>query len=58
MKSLLVPWFPRKISDLDKFNQQVLQAGAELQSDHPGFNDMEYRRRRQQIAENAYHFKQ
>ncbi|KAL0491749.1 phenylalanine-4-hydroxylase [Acrasis kona] len=52
-----IPWFPRKISDLDKFNQTVLSAGSELESDHPGFNDAEYRKRRLKIAENALQFK-
>ena len=45
-----VPWFPRKISDLDKFSKATLDGGDQLQSDHPGFNDKEYIKRRQYIA--------
>jgi phenylalanine-4-hydroxylase len=51
-----VPWFPRHISDLDLISQNVLGAGAELESDHPGFHDKEYRMRRKQIAEAAVRY--
>ena len=30
-----VPWFPRRINDLDRFANQILSYGAELDSDHP-----------------------
>lgn len=34
-----VPWFPRTFADLDLVANRTLDAGIELQSDHPGFND-------------------
>ncbi|KAJ2156462.1 hypothetical protein GGF46_005165 [Coemansia sp. RSA 552] len=48
-----VPWFPRKISDLDAFAEKVLEMGEELSSDHPGANDPVYRRRRLEIVQKA-----
>ncbi|MXY50925.1 MAG: hypothetical protein F4Y86_00125 [Gammaproteobacteria bacterium] len=41
-----VPWFPRHRSELDRIANITLQAGAELQADHPGFADPVYRDRR------------
>jgi len=44
-----VPWFPRHINELDRIAAETLEAGEALESDHPGFNDPAYRRRRAHI---------
>ena len=57
LSPVTVPWFPRKISDLDSFSAKTLDAGAELESDHPGFSDKVYRERRERIVANATTYK-
>jgi len=52
-----IPWFPRKIADLDEFAHKTLAMGEELSSDHPGFKDSVYIKRRGEIAEIAKKFK-
>lgn len=52
-----VPWFPKKHRDLDTFADKVLEYGEDLDADHPGFKDAEYRERRKTIVENAKLFK-
>lgn len=52
-----VPWFPRRIRDLDRFANQILSYGAELDSDHPGFTDETYRLRRKYFADIAFNYK-
>ncbi|XP_031619504.1 protein henna [Contarinia nasturtii] len=52
-----VPWFPRRIRELDRFANQILSYGAELDSDHPGFTDQTYRERRKYFADIAFNYK-
>ncbi|RUS86363.1 hypothetical protein EGW08_005881 [Elysia chlorotica] len=52
-----IPWFPRRIKDLDRFANQILSYGSELDSDHPGFTDPVYRERRKEFADIAFHYK-
>ncbi len=48
-----VPWFPRHVAELDRIANNTLEAGSDLESDHPGFNDPDYRARRAMIDEMA-----
>ena len=36
----IVPWFPRNEGELDVIANKVLEAGVDIESDHPGFSDL------------------
>ena len=49
-----VPWFPTMIDDFDHIGRRTLSSGDGIQAtDHPGFSDQEYRRRRDLITKAA-----
>jgi phenylalanine-4-hydroxylase len=52
-----VPWFPTSVRDVDHFSTATLDAGAELEADHPGFSDAAYRARRYDIVAAARAFR-
>jgi phenylalanine-4-hydroxylase len=52
-----VHWFPRHISELDLIANRTLDAGVDLEADHPGFHDVEYRKRRALLADVAVKYR-
>ncbi|XP_025912594.1 tyrosine 3-monooxygenase-like [Apteryx rowi] len=52
-----VPWFPRKIQDLDKCHHLVTKYDPSLDNGHPGYTDPEYRERRSFFADLAFNYR-
>lgn len=57
-QSKRVHWWPRRLAELDSVASQVLDAGVDLQSDHPGFSDPQYRARRKQLSDISASYRQ
>uniref|UniRef100_A0A3Q4AWD1 Biopterin-dependent aromatic amino acid hydroxylase family profile domain-containing protein n=1 Tax=Mola mola TaxID=94237 RepID=A0A3Q4AWD1_MOLML len=53
-----VPWFPRQMKDLDRCNMLITKFDPDMDQDHPGYSDREYRKRRAFISELAFRYKQ
>mmetsp|Transcript_13711 Transcript_13711/g.11670 ORF Transcript_13711/g.11670 Transcript_13711/m.11670 type:complete len:198 (+) Transcript_13711:281-874(+) len=52
-----VPWFPVHLSDLDTFGKLLDVSDQDGGKDHPGFNDQDYLKRREYIAEVSQNYK-
>ncbi|GAB1599430.1 tryptophan 5-hydroxylase 1-like [Argonauta hians] len=50
-------WYPKHVSDLDNCTHLLAKFEPELDSDHPGFTDKEYRKRRKIIADTAFSYR-
>lgn len=55
-KPIEVPWFPRTFEDLNLIGKTLLDVKDEVNKDHPQFTDLEYRKRRDYIAQIAIQY--
>ena len=51
-----VPWFPKSFIDLNQMGRDLKIGGDHLMSDHPGFHDIEYKKRRTQVETQSSSF--
>ena len=56
-RSFSTIWFPNNKKDLDKIANNTLEAGKDMNADHPGFNDDIYRKRREFLANYAIEYR-
>ena len=55
-----VPWFPTEMAHLDEVVDAAISGEGDtglIEKDHPGFNDKEYRERRNHLAEIAVNYR-
>ncbi|NWR43675.1 TY3H monooxygenase, partial [Regulus satrapa] len=52
-----VPWFPRKIQDLDRCHHLITKYDPTLDHGHPGYCDLEYNKRRAFFADLAFNYR-
>eukprot|EP01084_Bolivina_argentea_P006499 12333_1 len=55
--SIRVPWFPITTQEVDSVALLVLDGGTDLEADHPGFHDKEYKKRRAKVTEAAKNYR-
>eukprot|EP00057_Strongylocentrotus_purpuratus_P031955 XP_786206.1 PREDICTED: tyrosine 3-monooxygenase isoform X1 [Strongylocentrotus purpuratus] len=51
------PWFPTRVHELDRCTHLLSNYEPDLDDEHPGFTDKDYRERRQRIADVAFKYK-
>ena len=52
------PWYPKHISHLDQCNHLIAKFEPDLDMAHPGWADKAYRKRRTEIANIAFNYRQ
>ncbi|XP_019371369.1 PREDICTED: tyrosine 3-monooxygenase-like [Gavialis gangeticus] len=53
-----VPWFPKKVRDLDKCHHLITKYEPDLDHGHPGYTDPEYRKRRAFFTDLSFSYRE